>query len=208
MRTPFPTIIEFVATTSLGLIERIRRGERDAFTPLFEKYRARLAVSVHYRLGPQMRAQVEVDDILQETLLRAFQEFERFSYHGPGSFMRWLSLISEHVIVDIARHHNRAKRHADELVPLRSKSQPGGADPADSKTPSRLLALKEDLRRLLKRLDDLPPQYREVLLLAKVEGLATHEIAERLGRSRQAVALLLHRALRQLRQTRHSGDQP
>jgi len=201
-------IIESVATTSFGLIERIRRGERDAFTPLFEKYRARLAVWIHYRLGPQMRAQVEVDDIVQETLLRAFKEFGQFTYRGPGSFMRWLSMISEHVIIDDARRHNRAKRHANAMVPLRSESQPGGADPADSKTPSRLLAAKEDLRRLLQRLDDLPRQYREVLLLAKVEGLATQEIAERLGKSRQAVALLLHRGLRQLRQTLQSGDHP
>ena len=155
-----------------------------------------------------MRLQVEVDDILQETMLRAFQEFEQFSYRGPGSFMRWLSLISRHVIVDAARYQNRARRRADEMVPLRSESLPGGADPADSKTPSRLLAAKEDLRRLLKELDGLPPQYREVLLLAKVEGLTTQEIAAQLGKSRPAVALLLHRALRQLRQARQASDHP
>ena len=196
-----------MATTSFGLIERIRRGERDAYTPLFEKYRARLAVLVHYRLSPQIRAQVEVDDILQETFLRAFREFEQFSYRGPGSFMHWLSRISEHVIVDIARHQNRAKRRANEFVPFRSESHPGGAEPPDSKTPSRLLAGKENLCRLLKRLDELPRTHREVLLLSKIEGFTTAEVAEKLGKSRQATALLLHRALQRLRRTQDKDAQ-
>ncbi len=195
-----------MATTSFGLIERIRRGDCDAFTPLFERYRARLAVLIHYRLGPQMRAQVEADDILQETLLRAFQQLDQFTYRGPGSFMHWLSQIAEHAIIDTARRQNRAKRRADETVPLRSESRPDGADPADLNTPSRILAGKEGLRRLLNSLDRLPPQYREAILLAKIEGLSTQEVADRLGRNRAAAALLLHRALRQLRAMQDDDD--
>jgi hypothetical protein len=41
------------ATSSLRLIDRIKNGEREAFSPLFEKYRLRLAVLIHYRLSPQ-----------------------------------------------------------------------------------------------------------------------------------------------------------
>ncbi len=196
--------MQSLATSSFGLIERIQRGERDAFTPLFEKYSPRLAVLIHYRLSPQMRARGEIDDILQETLLRAFQNFGQFTYRGPGSLMHWLSKIADHVIIDGVRHQNRAKRRAYEIVPLRSESRPDGADPVDSKTPSRLLAGREELHGLLRRLDELPEPYREVILLARFEGLTTQEIAERLGKSRPAVALLLHRALRQLRQAQQA----
>jgi DNA-directed RNA polymerase specialized sigma24 family protein len=62
-----------------------------------------------------------------------------------------------------------------------------------------VLAEKEGYSSLLARLDSLPEQYREVILLAKVEGLETAEIAERLGKSREATALLLHRAVGRFR---------
>jgi DNA-directed RNA polymerase specialized sigma24 family protein len=52
---------------------------------------------------------------------------------------------------------------------------------------------------MLARLNTLPSEYRQVILWAKMEGLSTKEMAERLGRSREATALLLHRALKRFR---------
>ena len=83
---------------------------------------------------------------------------------------------------------------------LRTESNPRGAEAVDSATPSRILARKERLEQVLKRLDTLPEDYRRVILLAKIEGLATGEIAERLGKSRENVAVLLHRAIQSLRE--------
>ncbi len=191
-------------TSSFDLIDRIKQGDRGAFTPLFEKFRPRLAVLVHYRLGPELRSRLEVDDILQETLLKAFTQLIHFEYRGPGSFLHWLSLIAEHVIVDQARHEGRAKRHAGEMLRLKSPSNPDGVEPANTLTPSRLLALDESLRRLYQKLDALPEQYREVILLSKIECLSTGEVAARLGKTREAIALMLHRALKHLRQASDS----
>ena len=187
------------ATSSLDLIERIKRGDKEAFTPLFEKYRPRLAVLIHYRIGPELRNSIEIDDALQETMLRAFREFDQFSYRSPGSFFRWLAVIAEHVLADAARYEGRDKRHAGERVPLRSPSNPGGIEPEDSVTPSRLFAQQEGLLRLLDKLDALPENYRQAIVLAKVEGLTTQEMAAKLGKSREATSLLLHRALKQFR---------
>jgi RNA polymerase sigma factor (sigma-70 family) len=69
----------------------------------------------------------------------------------------------------------------------------------DSATPSRLLAEKEGLQALIQKLDSLPEDYRRAILLAKVEGLSNAEMAEQLGRSREAAALLLHRAIKRFR---------
>jgi RNA polymerase sigma-70 factor, ECF subfamily len=196
------------ATSTFGLLDRIRQGDREAFTPLFQKYRPRLAVFVHYRLSPQLRTQIEIDDVLQETLLKAYKELGNFSYHGPGSFFRWISRIAEHVIVDEARYRGREKRRAAEVVPFRSESNPAGPEPADSKSPSRMFAQSEQVRGLMQMLDALPTNYREVILLSKVEGLSTAEVAEKLGKTRDATALLLHRALRHLRQMKDSVINP
>jgi RNA polymerase sigma-70 factor (ECF subfamily) len=136
-----------------------------------------------------------VDDVLQETLLRAFRDIGQFHYRAPGSFLSWLSSIADHVIVDAARYAGRERRRAAELVPLSQCPEP-----ADTKTPSRLLAQKENVARLLERLDALPEDYRQAILLAKIEGLSTAELAERMGRSREAAALLLHRAVKRFRE--------
>lgn len=196
------------ATSSFELIERIRGGDREALSPLFEKHRSRLAVLIHYQVGAALRGSVEVDDLVQETFLRAFEDFDRFHYRGPGSFLRWLSSIAGHAVVDAARLGARQKRDGGRRVPLRSESNPAGADPSDSRTPSRLLRGHEGVRRLMALLDALPEHHRQAILLAKFEGLDTAEMAEKLGKSRAETALLLHRALKRLRELDSESAEP
>jgi RNA polymerase sigma-70 factor (subfamily 1) len=188
-----------VVTSSHDLIERVKAGDQEAFAALFNKYRRRMAVLIHFRLSPELRSFAEVDDVLQEAWLRAFRDFGQFTYRSPGSFMSWLARIADHVIADLARSQGRQKRHAAEMLRFRSESNPGGPEPLDSKTPSRLLAQEESLRRLVDKLNALPEDYRQAILLMKVEGLSTSEAAERLGKSKEATALLLHRAIKRFR---------
>lgn len=185
------------ATSTFALLERARQGDDDALSRAFEQYRRRLAVLIHFKLPPRDRDAAE--DVVQETCLRAFRALDRFEYQSPGSFFRWLCTIADHVIVDRARYHARACRDAVE-EPFRSASNPNGADPVDTRTPSRLLAQQEAVDRLLARLDALPEHYRNAILMAKVEGLTTAEMAERLGKSRDEVAQLVFRAVQRFRQ--------
>ncbi|HEY7180968.1 MAG TPA: sigma-70 family RNA polymerase sigma factor [Blastocatellia bacterium] len=185
-------------TSTYDLIARIEQGDDSAFTPLFEKYQKRLALLIHYKLGHELRRLADVEDVLQETFLEAFRDINRFRYEKPGAFLSWLSRIADHVIADAARFHGRQKRRA-ELVRFRSVGTPDGPDPADGATPSRLLAEKEGLQALIQKLDSLPEDYRRAILLAKVEGLSNAEMAEQLGRSKEAAALLLHRAIKRFR---------
>ncbi len=193
-------LVEPNPTSTLGLLERIRAGDEAAFSTLFWKYSPRLSVLIHYKLSPEMHNRVEVDDILQETFLAASRQLERFTYRKSGSFMSWISRIAGNVIVDTARHHGRQKRHPAEFVRLKTASNPRGAEAIDLATPSRILAGKERIRQVLERLDRLPEDYRQVILLAKIEGLSTEETADRLGKSRENVAVLLHRAIQRLRE--------
>ena len=185
-------------TSTFTLLEQAKAGDDQALARAFEKYRRRLTVLVHFKLSPGARQFSDVEDIVQEVCLRAFRDLDRFSYQSPGSFLRWLSAIADHAIVDRARYRHRERR-AGEEVPFRSESNPLGPEPADTKTPSRLLAQQEAVERLLARLDLLPEDYRQAILMAKIEGLSTAEMAERLGRSREAVALLVYRAVKRFR---------
>ena len=81
------------ATSSLSLVERVKNGDHAAFALLFEKYKRRLAVLIHYKLSPELRRFAEVDDVLQETLIAAYRDIDSFSYRKPGSLFSWLSRI-------------------------------------------------------------------------------------------------------------------
>jgi RNA polymerase sigma-70 factor, ECF subfamily len=187
-------------TSTFGLVERFKKGETEAFSLIFRKYRRRLAVLVHYKMSAELRGAVEVDDILQDVFLTASQDIGDFTYQSSGSLMAWLSRISDHVVVDAARYHKREKRNAEEMLRFRSESNPAGPEPVDSETPSRVFLRAENMQLLLKKLDALPAEYREMILLAKFEGLTTKEISERVKKSRENVALTLHRALKRFRE--------
>jgi RNA polymerase sigma-70 factor (ECF subfamily) len=192
-------------TSTFSLLEQARAGDREALSRAFEKYQRRLAVLVHFKLIGRTGTFAEVDDIVQETLLRAFRDIQQFSYQAPGSFLRWLSAIADHVIVDRVRYQSRERRAAEE-IPFRSDSNPRGPEPADAQTPSRLMAQKEAVERLLARLEALPEDYRKAILMAKIEGLSTAEMAVQLGKSREAVALLVYRAVKRFRTLSEAGE--
>jgi len=184
-------------TSTFALLEQAKGGDEQALSRAFERYRRHLAVLIHYKLSPQAREFSDVEDLVQETCLRAFRDLDSFTYLSPGSFLRWLSAIADHAIVDRARYQNRQRR--GEALPFRSDSNPLGPEPCDSRTPSRLFAQQQAVERLLARLDALPEDYRQVLIHTRIEGLTTAETAERMGKSRETVALLVYRALKRFR---------
>jgi RNA polymerase sigma-70 factor (subfamily 1) len=192
------------ATSTFALLEKAKTGDDEALSSLFDQYRRRLIVLVHFKLSPQSRERSEVEDVVQEVCLRAFRDVGRFTYRTPGSFLSWLSAIADHVIADRARYRNRECR-AGEEVPFRSQSNPLGPEPANSRTPSRLLGQQEAVDRLLARLSRLPEDYRQAILLARIEGLSTAQVAERMGKSREQVALLVYRAVKRFSELCASG---
>ena len=171
-----------------------------ALSQAFEKHRRRLVVLVHFKLGPRAREFADAEDVVQETCLRAFRDIASFAYQSPGSFFRWLSAIADHVIVDRVRYQNRECRAGEEVrFPLRE--QPAGPRPVRHQNAQLACwPQREAVQRLLDRLDALPEDYRQAILMAKIERLSTAEMAERLGKSREAVALLVYRAVKRFRE--------
>ena len=186
-------------TESLEVVERAKRGDSEAFFWLYRKHQSRLAVFIRYQMSEALRRRYEIDDVLQELFLRAFRDLPRFEYQGAGSFLRWLFQIARHTLHDLARFEDRKKRQArHEALPDAASSQ-YDATPAHGQTPSRILFQREQVAQLLKDLDALSEADREIILLAKVEGLTIDEMAQRLGASKTQISLNLHRALKRLR---------
>jgi RNA polymerase sigma-70 factor (ECF subfamily) len=115
---------------------------------------------------------------------------------------RWLAVLARHATQDFARIQAAARRGGlDGEVPLGDREP---VSPAIS--PSRGLRREERLIRLEEALERLTPDHREVIILSHLEGLPTREVALRMGRSRPATAMLLFRALRELKAAFGSTD--
>ncbi len=176
------------ARETLSLIEAARRGDTRAYENLIERYRDRLERSVRSRLAKFGASAIQADDVVQETLVRGFQALERFRWEGDDSLFRWLAGISRRVVLAAQR----------ERLPT-SDLDRASQVPARDVSPSRALRREERFLRLKAALRGLNDRDREVILLTRIEGLTTREVAERTGRSHDAVRQLLSRALRKLR---------
>ena len=173
-------------TTEL-LIERLRRGDQAAFGTLVETYRERVRGFVRTRMGARVHAELDAEDIVQETFLRALEGLEEFQWQGEPLFFRWLCGIAKNVILHTATRRKRREALGDKV---RERS---------STSPSRAMRRDERFDRLEDAFSQLPAEQRDVLRLARLEGLTFPEIARRLDRRPDAVRQIAVRALRRLR---------
>ena len=177
--------------TKKEMIQRAQTGDHEALEALTAMYRDELDHFVRLRVGAHLREDVQVEDVVQESLAKAVESIEGFQWRGEESFFRWLKGIAEHVILQVAQDQRRNR-----ILYVEQDDSP-----ASTVSPSRALRRGERLDRLQEALDSLSPEHRQVIVLARLKGLRIKEIAERMDRSPNAVALLLARALAKLRDT-------
>jgi RNA polymerase sigma-70 factor (ECF subfamily) len=152
-------------------------------------------------MGRELRAKLDSMDLVQDALLNALRGLGDFRYENEGDFMRWLSRIAQNAI-----GHHLEKLHADKRDIRREVRLDGHGSttrgrlaeapgPVDVTTPSVIMSRKEELDKLEEAIDQLKPEHKEVIVLTKIEGLSYKEIGERLGKSADAVGMLLSRAM-------------
>jgi RNA polymerase sigma-70 factor (ECF subfamily) len=152
-------------------------------------------------MGKELRPKLDSMDVVQDALIHALGGIKDFTYKNEGDFVRWLSRIAENALRDNRDRLYAEKRDVRKEVPLgdggrRSGSRPSRVPgPVATTTPSVIMSRKEDLTRLEKAIDKLKPEYREVIVLTKIEGLSYQEIADRVGKSSEAVRKLVSRAM-------------
>lgn len=173
-----------------NLAERAAAGDSAAFEELIQTQLGRLQKHVGQRLGARLRATVECEDVVQETVLKACSAVQNFVWSGEEPFFRWLARIAEHVIWK-----------ASQKKPVKLMLEPV----ADGRTtPATRAARKERTGRLERALGHLSADHRQVITLTRIKGLPIAEVAERMERTPNAVKKLLARALDELR--RNYGD--
>jgi RNA polymerase sigma-70 factor (ECF subfamily) len=193
-----------------ALLARARQGDAACREELFALCRSYLGFAARSQIETWLRRKVDASDLVQETLLEAYRDFDRFQGGTEQEWLAWLKRILAHNAADfIRRYHGAAKREAGREVPFRDPADsqaPGAPEPAaDQATPSQeFLQIDAELRASA-ALADLPPDYQEVIVLRNLERLSFNEVAERMSRTRPAVQMLWMRAIKKMQEVMGDG---
>lgn len=160
--------------TARTLVRRAQAGDEEAFERLYAAAAPRLRMFVRLRLGQGLRKQVDSGDVVQETLVAACRDFDRFECRDADAFARWLCCIAENRIRGLADHHGAAKRQAAGGLQAESALKRVAADATG---PVTAAARVEAHERLGAALEALEPDARELLLLRHFQGRTIDEIA-------------------------------
>ena len=183
------------------LVILAKEGDYSALEQLCRVYGERVRRIIRLRMGREIRPRLDSMDLVQDALLSALGGLGDFTYKNEGDFLRWLTRITQNALRD-----NLDKLHADKrdirkevrlenYGPTTGSGFVGTPGPIEATTPSVIMSKKEDLDKLEKAIDELKPDYREVIVLAKIDGFSYKEMGDRLGKSIDSVGHLLSRAM-------------
>jgi RNA polymerase sigma-70 factor, ECF subfamily len=158
--------------TVAELVVACRRGDRDAFAVLYERF----CGAVHAVVLARVRW-ADCADVVQDVFLIAWERLP--AVRDPAAFPGWLMTIARNRALD----HGRRPRAVDD-------PPEGAVDPVPG----------AEAREVLDAVRQLPEAYREVLLMRLVEGMSGNEIAERTGLAPGSVRVNLHRGMKLLRE--------
>ena len=195
--------------TLTSLLVDAKAGDRDSLGRLLAAYQNYLHLLARTQLSQQVRSRVSPSDIVQETMLEAHCGFQNFAGNSDGEFFAWLRkilannlsrAIEQHLLTakrDVRREVTQQSIHASlDQSALRLEAMLADQRPQVESQAS----LQEDLIRLADALVQLPPDYRDVIVMRHFEDVSFAEIATRMNRSSGATRMLWLRAISQLKQ--------
>jgi len=192
------------------LLDRLKRGDREALAALFSRHRDRLARGIRFRLDPRLQPRLDVEDVLQEVYLSSSHRIGSFPGDTEESFFVWLRILAGQTLIDLYRRHLGAQaRDAGREV-----AGPGGRYfqatstsmaiqfqlAADRTSPSQAAIRAEMSRQLEGAIEGMDPIDREILALRHFEELTNGETAEVLGIQQKAASIRYVRALKRLKE--------
>jgi RNA polymerase sigma-70 factor (ECF subfamily) len=193
------------AHESLRLLHDARLGRSDALGQLLQRYRCYLGLLARLQLDRRLQSKVDTSDVVQEAFLEAHRDFPNFRGTTEGELVAWLRQILARNLANCIRHFLGTRCRDVRLertlaVELDQSAQAVTFSLAAQETsPSQGAAQREQAVLLAEALEQLRPDYREVIILRNLQDLSFPEIAQRMVRSVDSVTKLWIRALLQLR---------
>ena len=172
--------------STADLFGRIRAGDVRARETLLRRYWPILKRMAHGRLPLRARGLADTDDLVQSTLISAFNHVEQFEPRRAGAFHAYLRQILANKVVDVIRQVNRIPDHE----PIPDSFADGGRSPFEE------YIGKEQLAAYEAALEKLNPQQQEAVIMRVEFGFTYPVIAREIGSpSANAVRMLIERAL-------------
>jgi RNA polymerase sigma-70 factor (ECF subfamily) len=153
------------------LVQRVQRGEKEAFDLLVLKYQHKLIKLI----SRYIRDSAEVYDVAQESFLKAYRALPNF--RGDSAFYTWLYRIA----INTAKNHlvSQSRRPPDSDVDSSDAEQfEGDSDLKEYATPERMLLKEEIERTVIDAIEQLPADLRTAITLRELEGMSYDEIAQ------------------------------
>ncbi len=187
------------------LLSLAKAGDRAALGHLLERYRNYLALLVRLQVGRRLRSKVDIDDMLQEISLEIHRKISLFRGGSEREFLAWTRRLIGSILANQVRHYlgtrSRDARLERALVDELDRSSFALNDGmiASQSSPSHQAVRREQAVLLADALNELPEDYREVIILRQLEGLSFPDVARRTGRTLDSVKNVWLRALDRLR---------
>jgi RNA polymerase sigma-70 factor, ECF subfamily len=192
-----------------GPVSRLKKGgpvpsNTDAVNQALEEYRAYLETLTFLQIDPRLRSKFGLSDVVQDTLLEAWQDLERITALDAEGRKRLLRRMLVNNLLQKIDHERAMRRDVRLEQPLDAAAAESSCRLrdwliAEDSSPSERLERQEEGLRLLEALSKLAPRQREALILQKYHGWTLAQIAEHLGCTAGAVAGLHARGLKELR---------
>lgn len=172
--------------------------------PDLERFRAALLLLAEIELSPHLRSKEDASDIVQQTLLEAHRDLASFRGQTEAELLAWLKTILFRNLYNVARKFRTRMRDQGKELSLadrldQSSAQLGKFLASEQTSPSQRASQNEQLQQLAEGLDRLLEAERTAVVLKHLHGWPLADVSTHLGRPVDAVAGLLKRGLKKLR---------
>lgn len=166
------------------------------------RYRVYLRLLARLQLDPRLRSKLDPSDIVQQTLLKAYEKHDQFRGQSDRELAAWLRAILANTLTDAVRHRQvrEGLQRSLEVSIEQSSSRLEAWVAASGSSPSEKLVRHEQLLELSEALAKLPEDQQRAIELKHLQGLSVEAISQEMGRSKTAVGGLLRRGMKRLRE--------
>jgi len=162
------------------------RTDPEAFGLLYERYVDKIFNYVYFRVGSTDDAQ----DLTAKVFFKALKSISSYRHMGLP-FSAWLYRIAHNLVANYHRDRSKMVEISIENLTI--------TDTSKASAPEVQLSKQQDNAYLLKLINDLSPQKKELIILKVVQRLSNEEIGQIFGKTEGAIKSLYHRTLLELK---------
>lgn len=174
------------------LIKKSKKGDKEAFGEIYELFAERIFRYIYLKVGNKE----EAEDLTQQVFIRTWESLKNFQFR-KNPFSSWVYRIAHNLVVDFYRKQKETLSLNDEIR----------VEIVDSLDLDENLYYKEEVKKILKFINQLPEEQKDILMLRFIDDLSYGEIAKIMKKSPLTLRVLQHRALKKLKELMNNNEQ-